>query len=246
MSSQSPHDPDDADAPATVRMHDGRPPAGSATKEPSLGPACLVVVVLGLATFSAICAFGSYFMLRDQYPLAEKAIRQQLIPWIESSQLAEEDRAAIIAELEHLLPLLRNRQIDPQQLSRLHSCLQDNPVLLWGAVQAVERQAAAAGLSDVEITALRRLNQRLLRGAAERILSRNDIEYVLQPCARVRDDGQSLEAREGLSADELRQYMQRAEQVLERNRIPNEPYPRTPAEAFATLIDEALHGSPQP
>ena len=211
-------------------------------REPSLGPACLVVVVLGLASFAAICAFASFFTFRDQYPLAEAAIADQLIPWIESSQLAPEDRVAIIGQLQRLRPMLRYREIDNQQLSRLRSCLQDNPVLLWGAVQRVEQQAAEAGLSELELSSLRRLNQRLLHGAAERKLGRNDLEYVLQPCAKVREDGQSLETVEGLTAAQIRQYMERAEQVLKRNGIPNEPFDKTPAEAFAILIDAALNG----
>ena len=203
------------------------------------------MTIIGLATLSAVCAFGSWFTFSDQYPLAIRSIEQQLIPWVQSSQLSAEDKQSIIADLEQLIPALRDRAIDRQQLTRLRNGLQDNPVLLWGGVESILQQAPAAGLSETEQQALKRVSQRLLRAAAERKLSRNDLEFTIQNCARVRDDGQSLEVVSPLSATQIREFLQRAEQVANRNEIPNEPYEKTPAEAFRILIDAALAVEPE-
>lgn len=215
-------------------------PSSEEHKEPSLGPACLVIVILMLATFCIVCAFGSWFMFSDQYPLAEKGIERQLMPWIEQSQLSTADKQQIQEQLQDLLPQIRQRSLDKQQLTRLHNCLQDNPVLLWGAIDAVQAQAAEAGLSETEQVSLERVSQRLLRAAAERKLSRNDLEFTIQNLAQVNAQGQSLEVVGTLSGDQIREYMERAERLVERNKIPNEPYEKSPAEAFAELIDAAL------
>lgn len=216
-------------------------PAQEEHQEPSLGPACLVIAILSLATFCAVCAFGSWFTFSDQYPLAEKGITQQLIPWVETSQLAETDRDAIVQELNDLIPMLREESIDKRQLTRLHNCLQDNPVLLWGSIQEIEKQAGNTELTETEQTTLTRVTQRLLRAAAERKLGRNDVEFAIQNCAQVREDGQSLEIVAELNADQIREYMSRAEQLVEQNGIPNEPFEKSAAEAFSFLIESALY-----
>lgn len=217
-----------------------------AVKEPSLGPACLVVSILLLATFCAVCGIGSWFMFSDQYPLAEKGITQQLIPWVETSQLAEADKRSIVQQLTALLPKLQNREIDRQQLTRLHFCLQDNPVLLWGGVQSILAQARKSDLSDTEKQAVERISQRLLWLATNRQLSRRDLEFTLQNASKVREDGASIEVNSDLTADQIRQYMTRAERLLDRFDVPNEPYDKTPAEAFAILVDKALNPPAEP
>ncbi|MCA9157958.1 MAG: hypothetical protein KDA72_06500 [Planctomycetales bacterium] len=214
--------------------------------EPSLGPACLVVSILSLAIFCAVCGIGSWFVFSDQYPYAEKGITKQLIPWVATSQLAEADKRSITQQLNALVPILQNREIDTTQLTRLHFCLQDNPVLLWGAVQSIELQAPEAGLSETELTSLTRITQRLLRMAANRQLGRRDLEFSLQNCSEVRADGASIETKQNLTAEQIRDFMTRAEQLVVKNEVPNEPYEKTPAEVFAILIDHALNPPIEP
>ncbi len=222
------------DSNQTQDTGDGEP------KEPSLGPACLVVTILSLAVMCSVCAFGSWFMFSDQYPLAIKGINVQLIPWIQSSQLSEQDQTAIIADLEALVPQIESRSLNSRQLARLRNCLHDNPVLLWGAIEELQRLAQDVDLNETELQVMDRVVDRLLRGAAERILSRNDIEFTLHNCSRVRDDGQSLEVVGPLTAEQVRDFMTRAEQVVERNQIPNESYDSTPSKAFRQLLTAAL------
>ena len=183
-------------------------------------------------------------MFSDQYPFAEKGITQQLIPWVETSQLAAEDKASIIQQLKALVPKLQTREIDKQQLTRLHYCLQDNPVLLWGGVQSILAQAPNVGLSETELATVQRVSQRLLWMATDRQLSRRDLEFTLQNCSTVREDGASIEVRNDLTADQIRDFATRTEQLFENNAVPNEPYDKTPAEAFAILIDKALYAEP--
>lgn len=218
-------------------------------KEPSLGPACLVVAILSLAVFFAVCAFGSWIMFADQYQYAEPAITEQLIPWVEQSTLAAADKESILLQLEELLPKIRNREMDSTELFRLRNCLQDNPVLLWGVVQSVVAQAEqlaanSAGATDpitpVELEALARVEDRLLRAAAERKIGRTDLEITLQSCAILNKDQTNLEVKPSLEPAQIREFMTRAERLANMHEIPNEPYEKTPGEAFKALIDAAL------
>jgi len=218
-------------------------------KEPSLGPACLVVAILSLAIFFAVCAFGSWIMFADQYQYAAPAIDEQLIPWVEQSSLAMADKESILLQLEELIPKIRNKEMSTKQLYRLRNCLQDNPVLLWGVVQSVQSQAKQLstetsgdpeGLTPVELEALDRIEDRLLRAAAERKIGRNDLEITLQTCAVLSKDQAGLEVKPELTPTQIREFMKRAEQLIKNQKIPNEPFEKTPGEAFKALIDSAL------
>lgn len=212
------------------------PPPG----EPSLGPACLVVSILSLAVFSSVCAFGSWIVFNDQYPMAEKAITKQLIPWVETSQLAKEDKQSILNQLQELAPVVAERQISKKQLLRLRNCLQDNPLLLWGGVQSILAQASTTDLSATELETLARLERRLMRMAADRKLSRRDLEFTLQELSVVRADGLSIEVKADLNAEQIRMFMKRAESLLESNQVPNEDFDKSPAETFELLVENAL------
>lgn len=218
-------------------------------KEPSLGPACLVVAILSLAVFFAVCAFGSWIMFADQYQYAAPAIDEQLIPWVEQSSLAMADKESILLQLQELVPKIRNKEMSTKQLYRLRNCLQDNPVLLWGVVQAVQAQAkqlsaetgtVEEGLTAVELEALERIEDRLLRAAAERKIGRNDLEITLQTCAVLSKDQAGLEVKPELTPAQIREFMKRAEQLIKNQKIPNEPFEKTPGEAFKALVDSAL------
>lgn len=76
--------------------------------------------------------------------------------------------------------------------------------------------------------------------AVERKLSRSDLEFVIQECADVKPDESGLVIRTPLSAEQIRQFMNRAEQLLNENNISIEPYELTPAAGFKQLVEMAL------
>ncbi len=234
-------------------------PDGKTLPEPSIGPACLVISMLMLATFCAVCGIGSWFMFSDQYPLAQRGIEEQLIPWIEQSELSPADKQSIVQQLHGVMPQIRDRSLSGQQLSRLRSCLQDNPVLLWGVLQSIQAQATImvqdrqkaqadgaaqgdkdGGLTEVELTTLNKVVDRLLRSAAERKLGRAELEFAAQACSIVRKGEDSIRSKPDMTADNIRQFISRSEQLLKTQDVSSEPYQKTPAEAFEILLRAAL------
>lgn len=169
-----------------------------------------------------------------------KAIEKTLIPWIEGSQLAPADKESIVGQLDAIVLRLEKDEFSKQQLTRLRNCLQDNPVFMWGEIQSIEAQAAMAGLTETEIEALKRINQRLLRMSTERTLGRGDLEFTIQQLSEVSQQGDSLRVRSGLTAEQIRQFMSRAENLFVRSKVPNEPFEKTPAQAFELLLNDAL------
>ncbi len=208
--------------------------------EPSLGPACLVVSILTLALLCIFCAFGSWLMFSDQPAMAERGIREQLIPWIEASSLSEEDKNSILRQLDDVLILVKSRQLTTIQLSRLKNCLEDNPALLWGAVDEILRQGQAAGLTATEIEAAKRTAQRLLRMTAERKLSRNDLEFALEKCIRRTASITGIEVLQPLTGEQARSFSQRGQKLADAQNIPFDPYEKRPAQVLEAMLKEAL------
>ncbi|MCC6511070.1 MAG: hypothetical protein IT423_18355 [Pirellulaceae bacterium] len=208
--------------------------------EPSMGPACLVISVLALAMFSAFCGIGSFFAFSNQPALAERGITQMLMPWVETSNLSPGYKREIMADLQDTVEKVKSRTLTSRQLSRLKSALEDNPVLLWGNVEGVLAQAESAGLSQVEIDAANRISQRLLHAAAMRKLGRNDLVYTLEGCTHTRKDGEGLEVNTSLTAQQIQEFLGRAERFINGNGVPNEPFEKTVPEVFRGLIDDAL------
>lgn len=215
-------------------------PDGEKLPEPSMAPALLVICILLLAAGCAFCAFAAFFSFSDQPALAEKGITRQLIPWVEQSNLKPDDKRQILDSLHDCVEQVRSRTLTSKQLSRLKNALEDNPVLLWGTVEEVLAQLDTSTLTDVEKEAAHRVVQRLLRSAAERKLSRNDLEYTLAECVRGRADGMGIETVNPLSPEQFREFIKRAEKMAESGKIPNEPYEKSIPEVFRGLIEQAL------
>lgn len=210
------------------------------SREPSLGPACLVVVILLLAVACIVCAFGSWFLFSDPSAMADKGITQQLLPWVEQSNLPAADKRSILNQLNEVVSLVRSRQLNSRQLNRLKNCLEDNPVLLWGSVNEVQMQATAAGLSEVEVEAAKRTAQRLLRMTRDRQLSRNDLEFILEKCVEQRGGGLGLAVRSPLTAQQIREFSTRGQQLADAAKVSLDAFEQSPAEVFESMLKAAM------
>jgi len=67
-----------------------------------------------------------------------------------------------------------------------------------------------------------------------------DLEIALQTCAVLAQDQSGLEVKPDLTPTQIREFMTRAEQLIKNQNIPNEPFEKTPAEAFEALVRAAL------
>ena len=126
-------------------------PDPTGDKDVSLGPACLVVFVVGLMLICIAVAYMSFMLTGNQGPRAARALREQLIPWVDDSALSKTDQAAIIDELNDLASKMDRGDLTSRQLSRLGIRLTDSTVLQWGVVEDVQRYVKQSqGFTDNE------------------------------------------------------------------------------------------------
>lgn len=215
-------------------------------KEVPLAPACLVVVIIFSVIMSVVCAGLSWYLNQNQSENAARALREQLIPWVQQSALEPTDKEAISAELNQLAVQMDSKDLNEGELRRLRFCLTDNPVLLWGFVQAaVGKIESSSELTDIEKEQARLTADRLLRLVAERKLTRSALEFSLQTVTLARSDGSGLVVKDNPTTDDLRTFVKRGAQQADGLQSSKEPYEKSPAQVFHMMIESALE-DPQP
>jgi len=86
----------------TTENNTNDPSDSAESGDVSLGPACMVVSMFGLAFLCIVVAFMSFMLIGKQGSRAAYAVREQLIPWVDQSDLSNSDQTMIIDELQGL------------------------------------------------------------------------------------------------------------------------------------------------
>ncbi len=125
-------------------------------------------------------------------------------------------------------------------MARLKSVLEDNPVLLWGNVEGgygsrQRRRAFGAGVgvgtaNDTAFAQRSRIAE--ARSKRPRLYTRELHAFC--------PDGEGLEVNDQLTAENIRQFLSRAEKFVNGMQVPNEAFEKSVPEVFRGLIDEAL------
>jgi hypothetical protein len=210
-------------------------------KDVPLGPACFVVFIFGLVILCVAVAIMSFLLTGKQGGRAAYAVREQLIPWVDQSELSQTDQVAIIEDLTALASQMEQDKLTSRQLTRLGVRLSDSPILQWGVVEEINRRAQASkGLTEQEKTDFERVCDRWLRAAGEGKLSMNEMEFTLQTTAR--KDGRSgrLTLKDEVDDDQLREVYRRILAICEKYKIALEPYEKSVSQVFKLMIEDGL------
>jgi hypothetical protein len=222
-----------------------RPNAGDVPndtqKDMSLGPACLIIAIIGAVLLSVTMIALSAIMGGSQGRRAAYSIREQLTPWVEQSALSPIDRQLIVERLTDLSSDMEREELTPRQLSRLVVRLTDSPILQWGVVeQLIARANASPGFTDDEKQEFSNDCDRWLRAASEGKLSIQDMEFAVQNVATKDQRSGRLSIRENVHDERLREFLRRVDTISDKLGIPKEPFDKSVSQVFLKMIDEAL------
>ncbi|MFN5771338.1 MAG: hypothetical protein ACK44Z_18500, partial [Pirellulaceae bacterium] len=81
--------------------------AADDSKPVTLGPACAVLFLMGALALAVSLVIASWMLMGNQPAMAARAIEEQMIPWVNQSVLAPEDRSEILEELRQLAEQIR-------------------------------------------------------------------------------------------------------------------------------------------
>jgi len=216
-------------------------PDPTGDKDVSLGPACLVVFVVGLMLICIAVAYMSFMLTGNQGPRAARALRKQLIPWVDDSALSKTDQAAIIDELNDLASKMDRGDLTSRQLSRLGIRLTDSTLLQWGVVEDVQRYVKQSqGFTDNEKEDIQKTCDRWLRCASEGKLSMTEMEFVFQGCGLKEPRSGRLSLRKDVTDDQIREFHRRVLGVCEKYDTSTEPFNKSVSQVFHMMMEDGL------
>lgn len=214
--------------------------SGGEQKDVSLGPACLIVVViLALCLSIGVIAMAA-MMSGNQGRRAAYSVREQIIPWVEQSPLSKTDRQNIVERLANLSDDMEREELTTRQLSRLVLRMTDSTVLQWGVVEQLNQAAQASSMTDVEKTEFRTGCDRWLRCASEGKLSLQDMEFAVQNVANKDLRSGRLTIKPDVNEDDLREFQRRMTTISEKHAMTSEPFDKSVSQVFNSMIEDAL------
>lgn len=214
--------------------------SGGEQKDVSLGPACLIVVViLALCLSLGVIAMAA-MMSGNQGRRAAYSVREQIIPWVEQSSLSKTDRQIIVERLTDLSDDMEREELTTRQLSRLVLRMTDSTILQWGVVEQLIQAAMGSGMTDAEKAEFRAGCDRWLRAAAEGKLSLQDMEFALQNVATKDQRSGRLSIRPDVNEEGLREFQRRMTTISEKLEMTKEPFDKSVSQVFNAIIEDAL------
>ncbi len=214
--------------------------SGGAQKDVSLGPACLIIVVIGAICLSVGMIAMAAMMTGSKGRRAAYSVREQLIPWVEQSPLSKTDQQNIVERLYGLSEAMEKEELTTRQLSRLVLRMTDSPVLQWGVVEQLNRAAQSSSMTDAEKQEFRAACDRWLRLASEGRLSLQDMEFAVQNVATKDQRSGRLTIRENTNEERLREFQRRMSTISDKHSMSNEPFDKSVSQVFLKMIEEAV------
>jgi len=186
-------------------------------------------------------AYMSFMLTGNQGPRASRAVRKQLIPWIDDSALSKTDQTLIIDELNDLASKMEQGDLTSRQLSRLGIRLTDSTILQWGVVEdALRYVKESKGFTDEEKEDIQKTCDRWLRCASEGKLSMTEMEFAFQVCALKQPKTGRLSLRQDVTDDQIREFHRRVLGVCEKYNTSTEPFNKSVSQVFHMMIEDGL------
>ncbi|MCA9184162.1 MAG: hypothetical protein R3E01_11150 [Pirellulaceae bacterium] len=208
----------------------------------SMWPTCLigcgVTGFLGLL----ICGGVIFYVTRNASQLMASGARMIVVSAVNQSELPEQEKQAIIAQVDRLHNAFQSGEIDQADLERAFNELADSPLISLAVVEAVRaKYLDSSGLEADEKTQAERTLKRVCRGVMDNSIDINDVETALEPIANRREDG-GLNLKQHVTDEELREFLAECRRLADDANVPDEDIEFSISAEVKRIVDVALQG----
>lgn len=212
-------------------------------RQRSIASTCLIGC-LGVALVLMLLLAGGIWLIyasRDKIKaFVSDTAREAIVSGIRESELDEEEKQAVIAQVDRVADLYKSGEITTEQLGRIMEELAQSPLMGAIVVVSIESQYLhPSGLSEEEKQQGRRTMQRVFRGVLEEKIEQEELDDALKLIADRRDD-RSIDFKASVEDDELREFLRLLQERAEAAGIPDEPFEIRISEQFQLAVDRAL------
>ncbi len=188
---------------------------------------CLTGCLVVLGVLAILGVIAGIWLANNWRDLAADVLTPPLIEAIERSDMTEEDKVRVVAQVEALAQEFREKKISLEEMGRVIEEIAESPVLPLAAVMFVETQyIRESGLSEEEKADARMQISRFARGVFEEKIEEDRIRHVVEPISEPGATGDDFDIRppDRVSDDDLRAMIERAREEADAAEIPEEEF----------------------
>jgi len=181
-----------------------------------------------------------WYVWSNARALASHIGRGFIVNIVEESELDEEEKQAIIAQVDRVVDKYKSGEISTEDLGRIMEELAESPLFGLIMIYSIEaKYVAPSGLSDEEKEEARVTLQRVLRGVYEETIDPNELEPLMDHMTVETPDGNGR-LKERVTDQELRDFLAECKKKADEAEVPEEPYEVKISEEFRRAVDNAL------
>jgi hypothetical protein len=205
----------------------------------------LVLIGLGfLFLGGVVCVAGVWYVASNLETWVVGLGREAIVAGINDSELPQEEKAEIIAQVDRVVAAYKEGKLTPADLERVMTQLEDAPAIKALALYGIENAyLEGSSLSEQELAEARTTFNRVLRGVYEGKISDETFWNTLPGDEDEKVHLASTNANDDNFDDELRLSLAKLKVLADNARIPDEPFQLDIGDEVKKLVDQALAGT---
>ncbi len=198
--------------------------------------------LIALAVVLILALIGGIYVSRNYKSWIASGVQAVSREVINESKLPDDQKAAIIAEVDKLSTDFKEGRVSFEDLQKVGEAIADSPLLPLAGVQlAKEQYIDRSNMTDEEKSAANRSLQRFARGIHEESIApaEEQVTEVIKPVVRLKP-GNQWEFKENPTREELDQFVANCKKMADDAGVPDEPFDLNIAAELKKAIDGAL------
>jgi hypothetical protein len=201
----------------------------------------LLIGCLGVGVIAVLfCGGGVWWAAQNVDRLVATGVRQVIVALINDSELPDQEKDEVIAQVDRVVDAYKERKITDKELQKVFDELQRSPIFaIIGAWGMDKGFIEPSGLSADEKEVGRRTLQRAMRGVMEKKISDQAFQSAMP---RQPGPGQPPPPNNRLTDEEIRQMLTNLKKLADDAGIPDEGFQVDVGDEVKKVVDKALEG----
>lgn len=197
----------------------------------------LKVLLIILGVFFLCIVIGGIYVLMNVKEWTADLGSQAAQSVIKQSSLPEDQKAAILSEIDQLTTDYKNGKVSTEKVGRVIQTMTEGTLIPVAIVQASNaKYVQPSDMTDKEKAEAALILQRLARGLYEKKIPKQAIDEITRPIGDVDSARHSWMMKENPTRMEIDQYIANAKASADAAMIPNEPFTVNIADEFKKVV----------